>query len=106
MLTFAFRPGMLKRRSVMCRVAGGRGRLWCSNNHIPNIGEGMAMVDLSGTDVEPVFLGSGAYAQEPQTFQMFVQECVADLADNRGSSFRGPRSYFYEGQFTLRARDK
>ena len=23
-------------------------RLWCSNNHIPNIGEGMAMVDLGG----------------------------------------------------------
>ena len=81
-------------------------RLWCSNNHIPNIGEGMAMVDLTGTRVEPVFLGSGGYLNAPPPFEMYVRECIADLADNRGSSFHGPRSYFYEGQFTLRAADK
>ncbi|REJ71990.1 MAG: hypothetical protein DWQ29_22245 [Planctomycetota bacterium] len=81
-------------------------RLWCSNNHIPNIGEGMAMVDLTGTRVEPVFLGSGGYLNPPAPFEMYVRECIADLADNRGSSFRGPRSYFYEGQNTLRASDQ
>ena len=37
---------------------------------------------------------------------MYVRECIADLKLNRGSSFRGPRSYFYEGQSTLRAKDK
>jgi hypothetical protein len=81
-------------------------RLWCSNNHIPAIGEGMAMVDLTGTRVEPVFLGSGAYQADRAPFQLFVREQIADLAGNRGSSFRGPRSYFYEGQFTLRATDQ
>jgi hypothetical protein len=80
-------------------------RLWCSNNHSPATGEGMAMVDLSGTRVEPVFLGSGAYQADRAPFEMFVREQIADLADNRGSSFRKPRSYFYEGQFTLRAAD-
>ena len=80
-------------------------KLWCSNNHIPTIGEGMAMVDLHGTRVEPVFLGSGGYLPEQGPFELFVKEQIADLADNRGSAFRGPRSYFYEGQFTLRAND-
>ena len=80
-------------------------KLWCSNNHIPTIGEGMAMVDLRGTRVEPVFLGSGGYVPEQGPFELFVKQQIADLADNRGSSFRGPRSYFYEGQFTLRAND-
>ncbi|MFO1007630.1 MAG: hypothetical protein U0929_16830 [Planctomycetaceae bacterium] len=80
-------------------------KLWCSNNHIPTIGEGMAMVDLRGTRVEPVFLGSGGYLPEQGPFELFVKEQIADLADNRGSAFRGPRSYFYEGQFTLRAND-
>jgi hypothetical protein len=80
-------------------------KLWCSNNHIPTIGEGMAMVDLRGTRVEPVFLGSGGYLPEQGPFELFVKEQIADLADNRGSEFRGPRSYFYEGQFTLRAND-
>ena len=81
-------------------------RLWCSNNHIPTIGEGLAMVDLSGTNVEPVLLGTGGYSQEQTTLDLYVQECIADLATNRGSSFRGPRSYFFEAQFSLRAKDK
>lgn len=81
-------------------------RLWCSNNHIPTIGEGMAMVDLSGTNIEPIFLGTGGYSQDPATFRLYVDECAADLADNRGSTFRGPRSYFYEAQSSLRATDK
>ncbi|MBL8850267.1 MAG: hypothetical protein JNG89_11310 [Planctomycetaceae bacterium] len=77
-------------------------RLWCSNNHIPTIGEGMALVDLTGTRVEPVFLGSGGYLPDPRPFEMFVDEQIGDLAGNRGSLYRGPRSYFFEAQFTLR----
>lgn len=80
-------------------------RLWCSNNHSPATGEGMAMVDLRGTRIEPVFLGSGAYPTDRAPFEMFVREQIADLADNRGSTYRKPRSYFYEGQFTLRTAD-
>lgn len=81
-------------------------RLWCSNNHIPTIGEGMAMVDLSGTNVEPVFLGTGGYSQEASTLKAYVDECVLDLSANRNSVFRGPRSYFFEAQGSLRAADK
>lgn len=78
-------------------------RLWCSNNHIPTIGEGMALVDLTGTKIEPVFLGSGGYQPDFPPFRLFVDEQIRDLAGNRGSSFQGPRSYFFEAQFTLRA---
>lgn len=77
-------------------------RLWCSNNHIPTIGEGMALIDLTGTRIEPVFLGSGGYLPDSGPFTMFVDEQIRDMRDNRGSSFRGPRSYFFEAQFTLR----
>ncbi|MEX1230793.1 MAG: hypothetical protein WEB58_11165 [Planctomycetaceae bacterium] len=80
-------------------------RLWCSNNHIPTIGEGMALVDLTGTDIEPVFLGSGGYQPDMMPFAMFVDEQIVDMSENRGSSYRGPRSYFLEAQFTLRAAD-
>ncbi len=79
--------------------------LWCSNNHVPSIGEGMAMVDLAGTSIEPVYLGSGGYLPEPAPFTMFVNEQIRDLAEARGSRFRGPKSYFFEAQFTLRAAD-
>jgi hypothetical protein len=78
-------------------------QLWCSNNHVPTIGEGMAMVDLTGTGIEPVFLGSGGYLPDDGPFQLFLDEQIRDLSDNRGSTFRGPRSYFFEAQFTLRA---
>jgi hypothetical protein len=86
----------------------GRGfyyQLWPSNNHIPAVGEGMAMVDFRGLSVEPAFLGSGGYLPDKQPFDRYVRECIADLADNRGSSHRGPRSYFFEGQHSLRATD-
>ncbi len=78
-------------------------QLWCSNNHIPTIGEGMAMVDLAGTRIEPVFLGSGGYQPDDAPFRMFIDDQIRDLAENRGSNYRGPRSYFLEAQFTLRA---
>lgn len=64
------------------------------------------MVDLSGTDVEPVFLGTGGYSQEESTFKLYVDECTRDLKTNRNSTFRGPRSYFFEAQGSLRAADK
>jgi len=77
-------------------------RLWCSNNHIPTIGEGMALIDLSGTRIEPVFLGSGGYLPDAAPFSMFIDEQIRDMAGNHGSAFHGPRSYFFEAQFTLR----
>ncbi len=78
--------------------------VWSSLNHIPAIGEGMAMVDLTGLSVEPVFLGI-RYLPDPGPLDIFVRHSVADLQDNRGSAFRGPRSFFYEAQETLRATD-
>ncbi|MGE3779505.1 MAG: hypothetical protein AB7F89_20115 [Pirellulaceae bacterium] len=80
-------------------------RLWPSNNHIPAVGEGAAMLDLDGLSVEPAFLGSGGYLPGPEPFSLYVRECRTDLAGNRGSSFRGARSYFFEAQTTLRAAD-
>lgn len=80
-------------------------RLWPSNNHIPSAGEGMSMVDLTGLRTEPVFLGSGGYLPDQQPLTFYVEECLKDLATNRGSTFRGPRTWFFEGQTTLRAAD-
>jgi hypothetical protein len=80
-------------------------RLWSSNNHNPAVGEGAAMIDLGGLSVEPAFLGSGGYLPDMPPFALYVRECLADLADNRGSAFHGPRSYFFEAQTTLRAAD-
>ncbi len=87
----------------------GRGfyyQLWPSSNHNPAIGEGQAMVDLSGLSIEPAFMGSGGYLPGAAPFELYVREYIADLAGNHGSKFRGPRTYFYEGQTTLRATDQ
>jgi hypothetical protein len=78
--------------------------LWASINHIPAIGEGMSMVNLQGLRVEPVF-GGIRFLPDRGPFELFVREVIADLRDNRGSSFRGPRSFFYEGHETLRHKD-
>lgn len=86
----------------------GRGyyyKLWPSNNHIPAIGEGAALIDLQGLSVEPAFFGSGGYLPGMSPFELYVRECSTDLATNRGSEFHGPRSYFFEAQNTLRATD-
>jgi len=85
--------------------AGYFRHIWGSLNYIPSIGEGMAMVDLTGLSVEPVFLGI-RYAPDPGPLKAFVDHYVADLDANRGSSYRGPKSFFYEAQETLRAADK
>ncbi|MEQ1852505.1 MAG: hypothetical protein ABMA01_13055, partial [Chthoniobacteraceae bacterium] len=79
-------------------------QLWASINHIPAIGEGMAMLDLHGLRVEPVF-GGIRHLPDLGPFDLFVREVIADMGDNHGSSFRGPRSFFYEGHETLRATD-
>ena len=80
-------------------------QLWASINHIPSIGEGMALVDLTGLRAEPVFLGIRCLPDQGP-LDLFVRECLVDLSDNHGSSFRGPRSFFYEGHETLRAKDR
>ncbi len=79
--------------------------VWSTINHIRSIGEGMAMVDLEGLPTEPVLFGVRGMP-DPEPFQLFLRESFADLADNHGSSFRGPRSFFYEAQETLRAEDR
>jgi hypothetical protein len=80
-------------------------RLWASNNLIQAVGEGMALVELQGLSVEPAFLGSGGNLPDRAPFELYVRECAADLATQRGSAYRGPRSYFFEAQSTLRAAD-
>ena len=50
-----------------------------------------------------ILMGVGLeYAQGMTTYRTFD---IADMRDNHGSSFRGPRSFFYEGHETLRATD-
>jgi hypothetical protein len=71
-------------------------------NHIPTVGEGMAMVDLAGLRVEPVVFGI-RHLIDQGPLELYIANCLAGLADNRGSSFRGPRSFFYEAQETLRS---
>lgn len=72
-----------------------------SLNYIPNVGEGMAMVDLTGLSTEPVFLGI-RFAPDKGPLDLYLREWFADMSGNRGSKFRGPRSFFYEAQETLR----
>ena len=64
----------------------------------------MANLDLTGLGIEPVFLGI-RYLPPPEPLQLFVDTCAADLADIRGSRFRGPLGFCYEAQETLRAAD-
>ncbi len=79
--------------------------IWGSLNYIPAIGEGMAMVDLSDLSIEPAFLGI-RYLPDQGPLDVFINQYIDDLADNRGSRFRGPRSFIYEAQYTLRAADR
>ena len=86
---------------------GGKvyGYLRSGNNHIPAIGEGMTMVDLTDLGVEPVLLGFRNLPDDgPAGLQLDAY--LSDQADNHGSSFRGPKSFFYEAQESLRAKDK
>ena len=75
--------------------------VWSTNNFTYRTCDGMAMLDLSGMRVEPVFLGI-RYLPEDGPLTLFVDQCIVDMKNNHGSSFRGPRSFFYEAQETLR----
>ncbi len=71
-------------------------------NHIKSLSEGMAMLDLTGLAVEPVFLGiRDLPSQRP--LAAFVQEFIRDMADHHGSSYVGPKSFFYECHSSLYA---
>lgn len=75
--------------------------IWSTINSIRVHCEGMAVVDLEGLSTEPVFFGF-RNLHEPSLVQLYLHHSFEDLADNRGSSFHGPRSFFYEAQETLR----
>lgn len=77
------------------------GGIWSTINHIRSIGEGMAMIDLTGLKTEPVFFGVRDIP-DAATFDIYFEESRRDLSHNRGSLFCGPRSFFYEAQYTLR----
>ncbi len=79
-------------------------RVWSTINHIRSIGEGMAMVQLEGLATEPVLFGVRGLP-DSAPLQLYLDHCYDDLATNRGSSFRGPRSFFFEAQASLRAKD-
>ncbi|MCF6287384.1 MAG: hypothetical protein L3K26_19715, partial [Candidatus Hydrogenedentes bacterium] len=79
-------------------------RLWSSYNHIRSIGEGMAMLDLSGLKTEPVLFGIRG-VPDAAPFDIHFEESLRDLSDNRGSAFRGPRSFFFEAQYSLLRKD-
>jgi hypothetical protein len=78
--------------------------IWSTINHIRSIGEGMAMLDLSGLQTEPVLFGVRD-VPDARPFAIHFEESLRDLADNRGSEFHGPRSFFFEAQYTLRRKD-
>ncbi|MCH2371417.1 MAG: hypothetical protein MK324_12915 [Pirellulales bacterium] len=81
-------------------------RYLCSGiNHIPAIGEGMSMLNLSGLRVEPMFLGLRDLPDQGPV-SIFVDAYQKDQSDNHGSKFRGAKSFFYEAQYTLRFPDK
>ncbi len=82
----------------------GYGGVWSTINHIRSIGEGMAMVDLTGLQTEPVLFGIRD-VPDMAPFKVHFEANIADLADNRGSSFQGPRSFFFEAQYSLRRKD-
>ncbi len=79
-------------------------RLWDTRNYIRNIGEGMAMVDLKGLAVEPVFLGTIGLPDDGP-LDAYLKGCIEGMAKNRNSKFCGPRSFIYEAQMTLRGKN-
>ena len=78
----------------------------CSGiNQIPSIGEGMSMLDLNGIRTEPMFLGLRDLPDDGP-ISLFVDAYLRNQSDNHGSIHRGPKSFFYEAQYTLRHKDK
>ena len=95
------RIGMLHRSDSIPYVRSYDGGIWSSINYIRSIGEGMAMLDLTGLKAEPVFFGVRDIP-DPSSFDIYFNESIRDFSNNRGSQFRGPRSFFFEAQYTLR----
>ena len=81
-------------------------RFLCSGiNHIPAMCEAMTMVDLTGLRSEPMFLGLRDLPDR-KPVELFVERYQSNQAENHGSSFSGPKSFFYEAQYTLRFANK
>ncbi|HAY82017.1 MAG TPA: hypothetical protein DCY79_19610 [Planctomycetaceae bacterium] len=81
-------------------------RFLCSGlNQIPAIGEGMSMLDLDGLRAEPMLLGLRELPDDGP-ISLFVDAYVKNQADNHQSSHPGPKSFFYEAQYTLRQKDQ
>ena len=81
-------------------------RFLCSGiNQIPSIGEGMSMLNLSGQRAEPMFLGLRDLPDDGP-ISLFADAYLKNQSDNHGSSYSGPKSFFYEAQYTLRHKDK
>lgn len=95
----------LEQSKPLSNKSRNKGHIWSTINYIHSIGEGMAMVDLTGLKTEPVFFG---VRDIPDTshFNIYFEESLRDFSNNRGSTFRGPRSFFFEAQYTLRGRGK
>ncbi len=81
------------------------GNLCSGINQIPSIGEGMSMLDLTGLRAEPMFLGLRDLPDDGP-IKVFLDAYLQNQSDNHGSSHRGPKSFFYEAQYTLRNKDK
>ena len=63
------------------------------------------MLDLKGLRAEPMFLGLRDLPDDGPV-KIFLDAYLKNQADNHGSSHRGPKSFFYEAQYTLRNKDK
>ena len=63
------------------------------------------MLDLNGLRAEPMFLGLRDLPDEGPV-SLFVERYQSNQSDNHGSLYRGPKSFFYEAQYTLRFKDK
>ncbi len=75
--------------------------IWSTINYIRSIGEGMAMIDLTGLKTEPVLFGIRGIP-DAAPLDIYFEESLRDFSNNRGSEYRGPRSFFFEAQSTLR----
>ena len=65
----------------------------------------MSMLDLDGLRAEPMLLGLRELPDDGP-ISLFVDAYVKNQADNHQSSHRGPKSFFYEAQYTLRQKDQ
>jgi len=78
--------------------------IWSTNNFTYTTCEGMALLDLTGLAAEPVFSGI-RHAPDQNPLELYIDECIINMADNHGSSYSGPRSIFYEAGSTINSQD-